>query len=83
MSFDLKELAILAPFQLSTLAMMGAVGFSHDFPERTAEVMTLPATGMVLGAALIAGVCYSRVRRDRIEEKKFAGNVEEFLAGGV
>ena len=83
MSFSLKEVAILAPFQISTLTMLIAVMASSDFPERTAEFVTLPAIGMILGAALIAGVLYSRVSRDRKDEKNFAGEVQRFVAGEV
>lgn len=83
MSFSLKEVALIAPFQISTLTMIMAVGAATDYPEHTAELVTLPATGMILGAALIAGIGYTRVRRERNEEKKFAGEVQRFIAGEI
>lgn len=81
MSVSIKEVATLLPFQISTMATMVAVMMSKDFPEHSAELFTLPVTGMVLGAALIASVCYSRVRRERNEEKRFSGEVQRFIAG--
>jgi hypothetical protein len=60
---------------------MVAVMMSTDFPERTAELVTIPVIGIVLGAALIAGVFYSRVRRERNAEKEFSGAVSKFVTG--
>lgn len=82
MAFSIRDVALIAPFQLSTLSMFPAVMYAQDFPEHS-DIVAWPATGMIVGAVIL-GVAYFRaVRRDRKDELQLSSEAESFLAGGA
>lgn len=54
MSLSLRDVALAAPLSLSTLAGIPAAAIASEAPERTAELMSIPAFGMVIGILVIA-----------------------------
>lgn len=53
MSFSLRDVALAAPLSLSALSGIPAAALASEAPERTAELMSIPAFGMVIGALII------------------------------
>jgi hypothetical protein len=64
MSFSLRDVAIVAPFQLSTMSMFSVMGFVKDFPEHS-DIVAFPVAGMIVGAAIIGGAWIKAVHDNR------------------
>jgi di/tricarboxylate transporter len=66
MSFSLQELAVLAPFQLSTLSLVPVAGMVSESPERAFELYQYPVAGIIIGAFVIAANAVYQTRLARI-----------------
>lgn len=75
MSLSLREVAVAAPFQLSLLTTMLALGFAKDSPEHAAEIMQLPVAGMIAGALVIAVHGVIGYKLDRAATRRTATKV--------
>lgn len=74
MALSLKEVAIAAPFQISTMLTIMAVGYAHDFPAQS-DIVTLPVAGMIVGAVVIGVAYVMGAIRDRKHTTQNLGSV--------
>lgn len=73
--FSLRNVSLAAPLSLSALSGIPAAALASEAPERTAELMSIPAFGMVVGIVLIVLHWVAGRGIDRAAENRLPGEV--------